>query len=199
MKTKNSVLISIVLIFALYLVGCGGSSLPDNKYLGSLPGLADKYESEIEELEKKSKESDDLKKAFEYSQKAEKLDEEAEAKADEAFAEMDAPIEIPFEQVAYQDKYDIQQLRITKAYFNGMSVEFDALVKKSETHLFGYLRFVDEEGNEIPGWCVTMSNRRPEEGQVAVFKGTYRGLHKLSGLAKVKAMSREYYNENENN
>ncbi len=196
---KRVFLFSISIILIIISTSSCKNKLPENTYLGVLPALADKYQSQIEELEKKADKETNMEKAFEYTATAENLEQEARLSITEEWEKMEKPISIPFEQQVYTDHYIIKKVSIVDANYNLIKIEGTAEIKMKKARHFAYLRGIDSKGREIPGWAVLMSYHNPLIGKQEIMKGSYNNIRNLADLQKFRAMSREYFNENQNN
>jgi hypothetical protein len=197
------VFLAATLIFA---VSSCGKKVANNKYLGSLPGLSFNYNEQMQELEQDIKENTDLEKAFKLDKELELLEEEANNELQSIFKESNIE-PLPFEYKG-DDRFSVQELRLTDAFHDGMRLEATINIDKEmknkygggERHVFTYIRFYDQDNNPIDGWAVLgFSLPYKEEfkpGETYILKGSYNGLSRLTNFSKAVFHLRDEYEQN---
>lgn len=204
MKTIQQSLALFLLVF--FMSSCGGGSVSNNEFLGQLPGLAKKYNTDIEKLELKLKECTDMDKAFEYDKKAKLLKEEAEKALDE-YVESNDFANIPFENLE-TNKFELLTINVKGT--NRTRVNFVAKAKVTEDlkskygnmekTFFAYIKAVDKDGNMIGKPTVMasdMGNRGPfTAGTEANMFGSLGPLYELGNFSKIILISPEEYKAN---
>ena len=202
MKSVLNVL--IICIIALTVVNCGDSSSTgaSNKYLGELPGVAEAYETQIEELEKKSKTATSMDEAFELEQKQKLAKEEAKEKIKEVTQKISFPIHVPYEGELSPAEYEVKSVEITNASFNSLGIKAVIVPKVTREHLFAYLHLVDKDGKPLASakdWAVlAVSNfRNVKEGEEIEMRGSYnKGIENLENFEKIVFKTRDEYQAN---
>ncbi len=204
MKPRNFTF-SIVAALLIILSACG-KKIADNKYLGSLPGLAANYAENILDKEVKIKENTDLEKVFKLGKELELLEDEADEKLEMAFNEMQ-PESLPFEYKG-DPRFVMEDIKVSGATFDVISLEANIRVKEEinnkysnpERYLFAYLKFYDSDNNPLEGWAVLAINLPYKEefkpGQTYTMNGSYRGLSKLVNFSSITVFDRDEYEQN---
>jgi hypothetical protein len=198
---------AFALAISLTLSNCGnGGSVSKNKYLGKLPGIADKYSSELEELEKKAKEATDMDKAFKYAKEAELKEEEADKAIEDYVAENEFTEPIPFEQLA-DAQYEIQEIMVSGASLERINLKAKVKIledMKSEygnpiRNLFVYIKAVNDAGETIGHPTVMASSMGQKDDftkdNVVELNGSVKYLSELGDLAKIQIISKEEYDK----
>ena len=204
MKTKVLSLMSAMLLVLLY--SCGGGGMSENKYLGELPAMANKYETEIDELKQKAKEATDMEDAFKY-EKEYKLKKEEADQAIVGYVEGHEFTEtIPFKELD-GSRFTVESIAVTGA--SRERVNFEATIKVNEDYkneyggwekyIFGYIKAVDAEGNTLGKATVLASpmgaRKEYHAGDSEKLSGGIRPLSELGEFAAIQFISKEEYDQ----
>lgn len=202
---KQSLLISTAIVFAIVITSCGGGGIgSSNKYLGKLPGLAKKYTTEIEELEKKAEEATDMDKAFKYAKEAENLEKEADKAIEDYVAENEFNEIVPFTTLS-DVKYEVKEVKVSGASIE--RAQFIAKVRVTddiknkygglERYLFVYVKAVDKNGEILgePTVFASPMGKKIElvKGAELEIKGGIKHLKDLGNLDKIVNITKEEY------
>lgn len=187
----------------LFIAACGGGSVASNEYLGKAPGLAAKYEQDIEALEEKADKATSMEKAFKYAKEAENLEDEA----DEEFEELNNNSTwepLPFD-VSENLQYEVKEIRVKGVNGGRLQLEMDVMFAETPKNkyggglgdFFGYLQPFDADGKTIEGHAVLMYDvpygEAVEGEKLYTLTGTYSRLSNLLDFAKFKVVTREEY------
>lgn len=165
LKTMSQIITSLAILFLI--ASCGGGGVSSNEYLGKVPGMAKKYQEEIDELETKIEECTDFNDALKLDQEKKELKDEANKAFEEYLAEN--PINnVPFEQKA-QYRFTVNEVSVTQSSYS--RIHFVGKVTIDEDILndfgnppgfsrnfFAYIKAVDKEGNTISSKNGVMMN-----------------------------------------
>ena len=189
------------------LSSCGGGSLADNDYLGKLPAMADKYQTEIDGLKEKAKQATDMDDAFKYQTEYKLKKEEADKAIEEYMVTAEFANPIPFEALP-ESKFEIIDVIITGA--SRVRVNFKSRVKikedlknkygGNEKYFFAYFKAVDKEGNMLgkPGVMASkLSGGGPYTADMeSVITGSLDKLYEMATFDKLVFISQEEYKQN---
>jgi hypothetical protein len=208
MKNKSLIyLMGIIFSMTLILSSCGGgSSVPNNDYLGKLPAISDKYQLEIEKYKEESKQATDMEDAFKYERKY-KLAKEESDKAIEEYASsnlIDAVI--PFDGLE-NSKYEVLELKVKGAHRTRVDLIGKVKIKEDlknkyggfEKYFFAYIKAVDKDGLLIGKPTVmssNMGNRDPYTAGLEVpVHGSIGNLRFFGDFEKIVFISKEEYDK----
>jgi len=206
MKTKKLIILFSI-ILSLILSSCGGGSISENEFLGKLPGLSEKYQSEIDEFKEKVKQATDMDDAFKYEKKYKLAKEEADRVISEYFTTsiLDAPI--PFE-IAVESKYEILDLHLSGASRTRIDLKCNVKIKEDlknkyggfEKYFFAYIKAIDKDGNIIGKPTVmasSMGNSEPyTAGLDVTISGSIGNLRYFSDFDKIIFITKNEYEKN---
>lgn len=199
---KNLKYLVVLIIGTFLFTDCGDSvsTGASNKYIGSLPGIAEAHKNKIDKLESDAKNATKMDEAFEINQKIKLAKEEVEKLVKEETAKLPLPIAVPYEGEIKIDKYEVNDFKITNCLYN--TIEFTATItpKVTREYLFAYVHLVDAKGNILESpkdWAVfAVSNFRDvKEGEQIEMKGYFRGLEKLENFEKAVFKTKEEYDK----
>jgi hypothetical protein len=203
MKSQNLLLVFIIGI-GILITSCGGGSLAENKYLGKLPAIAKKYQTEISELKEKAKQATDMDDAFKYNKEYKLKKEEADKAFDDYMATAEFANQIIFDNNP-DYKFEVVEIIIDGA--SRTRVNLKAKVKINEDikneyggnkkYFFAYFKALDKEGNMIGRPSVMSSSLGGGGPYVAGMEtelsGSLEGLSELIGFEKIVFISKEEY------
>lgn len=190
-------------LLAIFMSSCGGGSVSNNEFLGQLPGLAKKYNTDIEKLELKLKECTDMNKAYEYDKKLKLLKEEAKKALAENVESNEFP-EIPFMKLE-TNKFELLEIKVKGSNRTRVNLVAKAKVKEDlkskygnmEKTFFAYIKAVDKDGNTIGKPTVMasdMGNRGPfTAGTEANMFGSLGPLYELENFNQIVLITKEEY------
>lgn len=190
---------------SLVLAGCGGGgSVQENEFLGTLPGLAANYDTQLEELKQKAKESTSMDDAFKYDKEYDLLKEEADKKMEETFAATKFEKGIPFQGLE-SDRFTVETMTATGAGRTRLNLEATVKAKEDlkneyggwEKYIFGYIVVVDAQGGFLgdPTVLASAMGARPEykAGDEIKMTGSIGPLKDFVNFAAIKFISKEEY------
>lgn len=174
----------VFILFVFMLSRC--TEYEEHNYLGKGPAIAKKYYEEIEKLNKELRKITEPENVQSKVLEITRLKDEAEKELKEYFISTEKPLLISFVQEVNKDLFEIQRVEIKDISYNKIEISA-AFISKVETRnsLFCYMKFIDKDGNELPGWIVMISQSTISEGNSYTFSGTYTGLHNLSNAANL--------------
>lgn len=186
------ILIFKLLFTLLLLLSCSQKNEID--FFSSISKIAENYKVKIENLQKKLAASTDLGEGRKISLDILKLKDEAEYELKNHFSAGFSEKSILFNQDFDRDIFEIQSIKVENISYNKLDLTARILSKKeSNSPLFSYLRFIDDKGNEIPGWIVLISPMSIKSGEEYLLKGSYSGIEKLQKASKIIVKSRNDY------
>lgn len=172
------ILIFKLLFTLLLLLSCSQKNEID--FFSSISKIAENYKVKIENLQKKLAASTDLEEGRKISLDILKLKDEAEYELKNHFSAGFSEKSILFKQDFDRDIFEIQSIKVENISYNKLDITARILSKKeSNSPLLSYLRFIDDKGNEIPGWIVLISPMSIKSGEEYLLKGSYSGIEKL--------------------
>lgn len=203
MKSQNFIF-AFFIGLGLIISSCGGGGLSDNQYLGKLPALANKYDTQIDELKEKGKQATDMEKAFEYDKKYKLMKEEADNAIDEYMATAEFTTPIPFDNNP-DYKFEVLEITISGASRSRVNLKAKVKIKEdlknkyggNEKYFFGYIKAVDKDGNTL-GKPTAMSSSLSGGGPYladaeAEISGSIGSLSEFIGFEKIIFISNEEY------
>ncbi len=198
MKNLIKSVLFLALTFLISNCGESGSSDITNKYLGKAPGFAKNYKEKIAVVEREGKDAKSLAELEDYDKQRKLLKKEAAENLEQLAKSLKFPITIPFEVKQEDEKYKVNNLKITNLMYNQIELTAEITAKATRSHLFGFLQALDAQGNPLQSnkdWVVldVIQWRNVKEGQPAIMKGYFRGIEKLGNLEKFVFKSREEY------
>lgn len=186
------ILVFKLLFTLLLLLSCSQKNEID--FFSSISKIAENYKVKIENLQKKLAASTDLGEGRKISLDILKLKDEAEYELKNHFSAGFSEKSILFNQDFDRDIFEIQSIKVENISYNKLDLTARILSKKeSNSPLFSYLRFIDDKGNEIPGWIVLISPMSIKSGEEYLLKGSYSGIEKLQKASKIIVKSRNDY------
>lgn len=184
--------IHLTLIFSLLLLSCQNDS--KDKLLGNLPSIVEKYKNQIEELQKESSLTTDIKKGRDISLDLIELKNEAELELKSYFNSNLSNKSIPFKQGNDKELFEIRSVKIVNISYNRIDLIAEFIARSDNANpYFSYLKFVDNNHKEIPGWAILISPMGIKAGRVYDFSGSYTGIEKLFDAKEIIVKSREAY------
>ena len=197
---KNLIKSVLFLALTFLISNCGESGYTDvtNKYLGKAPGFAKSYKEKIANIEREGKDAKSFAELEDYSKQRKKLKKEANENLDQVAKSLKFPINVPFEVKQEDEKYKVNNLKITNLMYNQIELTAEITAKTTRSHMFGFLQALDAQGNPLKSskdWVVLDVSqwRNVKEGEPAIMKGYYRGIEKLGNLEKFVFKTKEEY------
>jgi len=194
----------------LVLAGCGGGgSVQENEFLGTLPGMAANYDTQLEDLKTKAKESTSMDDAFKYDKEYDLLKEEADKKIEEAFATTNFEKGIPFQGLD-SDRFTVETLTATGAGRTRLNLEATVKAKEDlkneyggwEKYIFGYIAAVDAQGAFLgePTVLASAMGARPEYkgGDEIKLTGSIGPLKDFVNFAAINLSAKKNTNQRSN-
>ena len=204
---KLNLLLTTIIGTTLLLSSCGGGgSLSENDYLGKLPSMANKYQTEIDGLKEKAKQATDMDDAFKYQKEYKLKKEEADKAIEEYMATAEFANPIPFENLP-ENKFEIEEITITGASRTRMNMEAKVKIKEdmkneyggNEKYFFGYFKAVDAEGNtlgKVGVFASKLSGGGPFTANMeTTINGSLDKLSEMDNFNKLIFISRDEYNK----
>lgn len=196
-------------VIALLLQSCGGQ-VSSNEYLGELPGIAQKYSQEIEDLKTELKASTDIQKSYSLDKEIDNLKDEAEKEIKDYLT--NHPItNIPFEQKADYN-FTIKEISAHPTYPTSTS-RFQLLAKVTinkdivndwgnppsfARNFFAYAIAVDKDGKSLtkkPGVFMNATQSPFKAGMEAEIYGSLDGPADMVNFAKFVFISKDEYDK----
>lgn len=181
-------------IFLLFIVAticaCDLHLIPENKYLGKLPGIAARYKHEINQLKNEAEATDDLNKAYKLMKHAEKKEKQANREIEQNWELMSKPVNLAFEQKS-MGEFEITGLKISEAKYNYLVLVATAIIKKGNTRLFANIVAIDKNGKTLGESSVLISERNPKKGKECSFYGSLKNLDQLSNFRKIRFFKKQ--------
>ncbi|MBS4034134.1 MAG: hypothetical protein KGZ85_06690 [Ignavibacterium sp.] len=166
----------------------------NNNLFGNLPSIAEKYKLKIEKVQKELSQTTDLPKGREFSLELLNIKDEADSELRSYFKSNLLNSSIPFLHENENELFSVKSIKIVSVSFNQIEIEAEFIAKTdSRNSVFAYLKFLDINGKEIPGWIVALSNKGLKKDFVFTFTGSFTGIDKLFNAEKILVKSREDY------
>ena len=209
-KLLNHIAFTITTITVVFfLTSCGGG-VSSNKYLGELPGIAQKYSQKIDDLKAELKGSTDIQKSYSLDKEIDNLKDEAEKEIKDYLT--NHPItNIPFEQKA-DYKFTVKEVSVHPTYPTSTSrFQLLAKVKINENivndygnppgfarSFFAYAIAVDKDGNSLtkkPGVFMNATQGPFKADMDVDIYGSVDGPADMLNFEKFVFISRDEYDK----
>lgn len=209
-KLLNHIAFTITTITVVFfLTSCGGG-VSSNKYLGELPGIAQKYSQKIDDLKAELKGSTDIQKSYSLDKEIDNLKDEAEKEIKDYLT--NHPItNIPFEQKA-DYKFTVKEVSVHPTYPTSTSrFQLLAKVKINENivndygnppgfarSFFAYVIAVDKDGNSLtkkPGVFMNATQGPFKADMDVDIYGSVDGPADMLNFEKFVFISRDEYDK----
>jgi len=204
---KLNLLLAAAIGTTMLMSSCGGGSLSENDYLGKLPAMADKFQTEIDGLKEKAKQATDMDDAYKYQTEYKLKKEEADNAFDEYLKTVEFANPMSFENLP-ENKFEILDITITGASRTRVNFESKVKVKEdlknkyggNEKYFFAYFKAVDKEGNMLgkPGVMASkLSGGGPYTADMeTTITGSLEKLNEMANFEKIIFISQEEYKNN---